>query len=213
MNNVLKTIIITLLVVMVGFTFGGCNKGKATWLQDGETLHIVDNTLGEGEKNNTTWPHTYKNSTVNESKGYVYVLPVSETNPTVRYFASIKQGTSSNNSLFVDITNMQSGVTINSATLKESITDMWGRGMLFADGTNTASTSVHYTTAITNTKYCYYITNNKTLTVWGDKYVDVTITSPVISGSPLSFTIYIENFHKLPLLLGHKGDTWEIINS
>ena len=200
-----KIIIALLIIVSLGAVFTGCSKKGATWLEDGQTLEVIDNTLGEGEPNNLKFTHTYTNSTVNESKGYIYTLPVSESNPTARYFASIKQGTESNSSKLVEITNIKNGDKLTPDNFL-SFESLWTQGMQFIDGNSTA---VHYSSAVTVTKYCYNVTNN-TITVWGDKYLTVTITSSAVSGDSISFEVEIKDFMKLPMILSHKGDSWQI---
>ena len=200
-----RRILIFLFIAVIVAVFAGCSSEGATWLEDGQTLEVIDNTLGEGEKNNVRFVHTYKNSVVNEAKGYIYILPVNENNPTVRYFASLKQDTKSE---LIEITNIKEGDNISADMFLTSVwSDMWGQGMQLADGTNQ---TVHYSNVETTIKYCYKVTRNNNLTVWGFKYLSVTITSPLVSSKPFSFTIDEIEFYKLPLLLSHNGDSWEI---
>lgn len=200
-----KLILSLILVIFAGTILIGCNRNNAVWLEDGKTLEVIDNTLGEGEAQNVRFVHTYKNSVVEEGKGYVYILPISENNPTVRYFASIKQGT---NSELVEITGIKTGDIITEDNLLTSEwADFWNQGMEFIDGKSTAT---HYSNVVTTTKYCYAVSKNNNLTVWGDKYLAVTITSSIVSAVPITFTIEMKNSTVMPLLLSHKGDSWQI---
>lgn len=202
-----KIFIISLIIIVVSVMLTGCRKEDAIWLEDGQTLEIIDNTLGEGEQANLRFTHTYKNSQVTEKKGYVYILPVSETNLTVRYFCSVSQGESGNNAKLVEITNIEDGDKLTPADCL-SFTTLWGQGMEFVD--TTKKTDTHYSSTVTSTKYCYFVTNNNNMKVWGDKYIDVTVTSSVLSKSPVSFEIKIEDSSVMTFILSHKGDSWEI---
>jgi len=207
-----KAIIVALsLVIAMSVMFAGCSKKKAIWLKDGQTLVIIDNTLGEGEKNNLRFTHTFANSVVEEGKGYVYVLPVSESNPAVRYLVSVKHGTSSE---LIEITNVKNGAKLSSDKfLTSGWGNFWNQGMLFVCGASAGSaadTTAHYSSVVTTTKYCYRVTKNNNMTVWGDKLLAVTITSSEESINLLSFTVEIKSFMKLPMILSHKGDSWEI---
>ena len=209
-----KIITALMLVLVVGVVFVGCSKGNATWLQDGKTLVVVDNTLGEGEKHNAKFTHTYKNSVVTEDNGYVYILPVSESNPKVRYFISISQGASSASTRFLEITGVKNNAKIDGGKLTKTLGTLRDEGLTYIDGeTSSAATDTvtHYSSVVSTTKYCYYVTKNNNLTVWGEKYLAITVTSPIFSASPISFTVEIKDYYKLPLLLGHKGDSWKIV--
>jgi|GEM_PF-3531822 len=204
-----KIVTALLLVMVIGLVFVGCSKDDAIWLQTGQTLEIVDNTLGEGQPHNWRFTYSYKNSVVNEEKGYVYVLPVSEDNPTVRYFASLKQGSSS--SKFVEITNVKNGAKLTIANFMPDFADLWAQGMTFVDGTKDVNTSVHYSSVVTTTKYCYNATKHNNMKIWGDKYLAVTITSPVFSATPVSFSVDIKDFHVSSLILSQVGDSWKVV--
>lgn len=200
-----KISLLVVLVLIASVVFVSCTKKNAVWLEDGQTLEIIDNTLGEGEDKNVRVPHTYTNSVVTEKKGYVYVLPVSETNPAVRYFVSINQDAKSE---LIEITGVKDGDTLTDENfLSSEWGNFWNSGLQFVDG---KSTEVHYSSVITTTKYCYKVTKNNYMTVWGSKYLAVTVTSSAISENPVNFNIEIIDFHKLPLILNHKGDSWEI---
>ena len=210
MKKVVKSFILMFLLIAMGTFFTGCNASNAIWLQDGQTLRVIDNTLGEGRPGNIRVVHTFTNSTVTEARGYIYILPVSESNPTVRYFASIRQGERSANTRFVEITNVECGDILDSSSFT-SIIDFWGQGLTFADGTNTPSTTEHFSSVVTTTRYRYAISRNNNITIWGERSLAVTINSSVISEQPISFTIEIPDFRRVPLLLSHEGDSWEII--
>ena len=205
-----KRIFALLLVAITCVAVAGCSKKKATWLLDGQILEVIDNTLGEGEKYNIPSVHIYQNSHVEEARGYVYILPVSETNPKVRYFASIRQGESSNsNTKFIEITDVKNGDILTESDFIDPFRATYPEVDFIAGN----STAVHYSSVNTYTKYCYYVTKNNNITVWGDKILSVTITSSIISPEPISFQIEIKTFTKVPMLLGHKGDSWSIKES
>ena len=209
----MKKTIIALLLAAACIMLVGCSKDKAIWLQDGQTLEIIDNTLGEGQEYNLRFTYNYTNSVVNEEKGYVYILPVNENNPTERYFASIRQGTNSQSTKFIEITNVKNGAQFTGSNFVDDFGSLWDKGLTFADGTNKVSsttTSVHYSSVATTTKYCYNVTKNNNITIWGDKLLNVTITSPIISANPVSFTVDLKDFFKLPLILSHTGDSWTV---
>ena len=204
-----KAVVALLLALVVCLTLAGCRKDKAIWLQDGQTLEIVDNTLGEGKEHNLRFTRSYSNSTVTEEKGYVYILPVSENNPTVRYFTSLKQSSGSSDTLFIEITNVRNGEKFTGENHMSDFAELWGQGLIFAGGT--ASTAEHYSSVVTTTKYCYNATNNNNIKVWGDKHLAVTITSSVVSAGPISFTVDIESFFQFPMILTHEGDSWKVV--
>jgi len=209
-----KILALLFIAVIAGMVLAGCGRKDAIWLEDGQTLEIIDNTLGEGEKYNARFVHTFKNSVVNEDKGYVYVLPVSESNPSVRYFASIRQGTSSSNTIFIEITNAKDGDKLTSSDIIAGIGDLWEQGLLFVE-TDSNKAPVggpksDYSSVVTTIKYCYSVTKNDNITVWGSKFLAITITSSALSTKPINLTLDIIDFSKLPLLLSHKGDSWSI---
>ena len=202
-----KIIALLLIVVVAGTMLVGCSRRNAILLEDGKTLEIIDNTLGEGEKDNLRFVHTYTNSTVTKDNSYVYYLPVSESNPTERYFVSNQQGPTT--SELIEITNVKNGDKIKKDKDEFlSFETLWKEGMKFVD--ETKKTDVHYSIMVVNVKCYYKVTRNNNITVWEDKILDITVISSKISSSPLSFTVEMKNFSRLPLLLSHKGDSWEI---
>ena len=208
----MKKIIIALLLIVsvLGLAVVGCSKDEAVWLKDGQTLKIVDNTLGEGKEHNIKFTRSYSNSVVNEEKGYVYVLPVSESNPTERYFVSLSQGGSGNQTIFVEITNVKSGDKLTGENSVADFGSLWGQGLIFAGG-DSSNANEHYSSVVTTTKYCYNATKNNNIKVWGDKYLAVTVTSSVVSASPINFTVEIKNFLQFPMILTHEGDSWQVV--
>jgi hypothetical protein len=207
----------------------GCTAGaKKYWLEDGKTLHVIDNTLGEGVKYNIKSTRDYTNSSTTEAKSHVYVLPVSETNPSLRYFIAMRQGENSSSTLFAEITNKPTGSKL---ILDEgfSITALWAAGLTFLDGSCSAhdqngapwgSQNIyqshlpvilqsHYTSVVTTKKY-QYASKGSALTVWGYKDLAITVTStnPTVNG--LTFTMENISFLKIPMSLSHTGDMWEI---
>ena len=210
-KKIILTLAIAMAVVAMSVGLAGCSKKNAIWLTDGQTLTVIDNTLGEGINGNVRFTHTFKNSVVDENKGVLYVLPTADDDTPDRYFATIRMKTTgiADEIHYIEITNIKNGDTVSHSQLMDSISnaDMLAQGLHSLDGTNTAT---HYSAVTSTTRNCYQVSRGGNITVWTDKSLAVTITSPTIQNTPLSFTIDWPDFHRLTYILGQTGDSWSV---
>jgi hypothetical protein len=75
-----------------------------------------------------------------------------------------------------------------------------------ATANNINTTATDYAEIDTYVKYSYQV-KSKSLHVWGDRLLTVTIHCPELNPTPFTFTIKLNNTFKITHLLGHAGDS------
>jgi hypothetical protein len=195
MKKILFSMALLLSVLVVAGTVAGCSKKKATVLTEGQKLVIIDNTLGEGVKNNIKLSPTYESGHKTEALGVIRKLAATDTEPE-KYFAYIRQDGGTTGNKWADITNVQNGANVSHLALIETIP---ANTALLPTATDNASID-------TFVKYSYQV-KGSSLHVWGDRVLTVTINCPELNPTPFTFTINLDNTFKITHLLGHAGDS------
>ena len=209
----LSLLSLALVAAFVAVTLSGCGRKNATPLLDGQILSAVDNSLGEGVKNNLrTTPSWQNHTTADTDRGFIWTIAATDTE-TAKWFATIKVG---GRTMFVDVTNLQNGTTINAA---DTLAGAPAGATIAPNSTahNEVNTArADYTTSVTTTKYFYdWNARTKWLNVYTDLYTTVTVISPYAatfgaSITGLTFTIYSPTTSTHPVCLSQNGDSWEI---
>ena len=219
----LATLALAVSIIAVGgVLLSACTKSHATYLRDGQTLSIVDNTLGEGQNANGRFTYSYKNETKAEQKGSIVALTGTDGAPD-RYFAYVHQkfsletnGTPSTGTVsadfWIELTGLRNGAVLGAGS--RIGTRPAGATNLLGEGENTTMVSaIHHTTVSTYQKIAYE-EKNRWLTVWRDRTVTIKITSPTVypSAADNSITVTLNyQYSNFPYCLTQKGDSWKVV--
>jgi hypothetical protein len=202
------SLILTLSLVLTAAVLSACSKKKAIWLEDGQTVSCVDNSLGEGTDNNVKLTHSYTNKSEVQNPGKIYKAGD-------RYFAQIVIGKKldgiTSDVVYVEITDIKNGGKIDKSAFINATggtttnPSAWGV-IVKLEGFETLSDGKSQSTV--STKYCYQYTKDKRLNIWGDREITTVITYP--DETTLSFTLVQESAETWSWILSQTGDSYEV---